>query len=55
VKKEALYAKDEELVAWYRTAGFIAREGKTAGPFGGVLISLTRLVGERQKILAALK
>lgn len=53
-KKEALYAKEEELVAWYFTAGFIARE-QDAKPFGGNLISLSRFVGDREGILKALE
>lgn len=53
-KKEALYAKDEELVAWYLTDGFMARE-QHAKPFGGNLISLTRFVGDREAILKALR
>jgi len=43
VKRESLYSKPEELVGWYLTAGFIAR-GTNAEPFGGVLISVTRMV-----------
>lgn len=37
-KEESLYgAKGEELVAWYPTAGFVART-KTAGPYGGIVM-----------------
>lgn len=52
-KKESLYAKEEELVAWYLTAGFVARE-QHAKPFGGNLISLSKFVGDREAILKAL-
>ncbi|KXT07419.1 hypothetical protein AC578_478 [Pseudocercospora eumusae] len=43
VKTEDLYAKDEELVAWYQTSGFLARD-QHATPFGGCLVFLTKLV-----------
>lgn len=54
VKNDGLYSKDEELVAWYFTVGFIARE-QHALPFGGALISVTNLVGDREAIVQALK
>ncbi|KAF2161752.1 hypothetical protein M409DRAFT_58829 [Zasmidium cellare ATCC 36951] len=41
VKKEGLCVKEDELVAWYLTEGFVAR-GEHARPFGGNLISLSR-------------
>lgn len=53
-KKEALYSKEEELVAWYLTDGFVARE-QHAKPFGGNLISLTKFVGDREAILKVLR
>lgn len=40
VKNEGLYSKNEELVAHYLAAGFIARKDH-ALPFGGTLISQT--------------
>lgn len=43
VKKEGLYSKDEELVAYYLAAGFIARNDH-AVPFGGTIISQTRFI-----------
>lgn len=43
VKREGLYSKDEELVAFYPSAGFVAREVH-ALPFGGTLISLSRFI-----------
>lgn len=43
VKKEGLYSKDEELIACYLAAGFIARKDH-ALPFGGTLISQTKFI-----------
>lgn len=43
VKKEDLYSKNEDLVAYYFAAGFIARH-EHALPFGGNLISQTQFV-----------
>ncbi|KAK0922605.1 hypothetical protein LTR91_004380 [Friedmanniomyces endolithicus] len=59
VREEALYAKPEELVAWYLTAGFVARNGN-AGSRGkegeGVVISVTKMTcTDRAKVLAALE
>ncbi|WPG98083.1 Hypothetical protein R9X50_00086900 [Acrodontium crateriforme] len=48
VKKEGLYAKPEELVAWYQAGGFVARDVH-AKPFGNVLISVTRMTTNDQK------
>lgn len=44
MKRENLYAKPEELVAWYLAGGFVARDGEaeTAGS-GNMLVSVTRL------------
>ncbi|KAK5111130.1 hypothetical protein LTR62_005329 [Meristemomyces frigidus] len=51
VKRENLYTKEEELVAWYRAAGFEARQG--GGKEGeGVLISISRMqCKDRQKVV----
>jgi len=59
VREEALYAKPEELVAWYLTAGFVARNGN-AGSRGkegeGVVISVTKMTcTDRAKVLAVLE
>lgn len=44
MKKEGLYAKPEELVAWYPAGGFVARgEGPREGG-GKVVVSVTTLV-----------
>lgn len=52
--KEGLYSRPEELVAWYLTAGFVARPGaSTEG--GGNLVSLTKFVGNKEKVLKAMK
>lgn len=44
VKKEGLYSKDEELVAYYLAAGFIARKDHALPFGGGTLISQTKFV-----------
>ncbi|EMC94848.1 hypothetical protein BAUCODRAFT_25951 [Baudoinia panamericana UAMH 10762] len=55
VKREELYAKPEELVAWYHAAGFVARDG-VAVSGEGVLISVTRMVCKnRQQALDLLR
>ena len=59
IKREALYRKDEDLIAYYPTAGFIARE-TSAKPFGkGVIVMLAKFVlkggkDERDKALKIL-
>ncbi|KAK1068376.1 hypothetical protein LTR12_013739 [Friedmanniomyces endolithicus] len=62
VREEGLYAKPEELVAWYLTAGFVARSGSTPGSNGrgkegeGVVISLTTMTcTDRAKALGVLE
>ncbi|KAK0366562.1 hypothetical protein LTR91_003321 [Friedmanniomyces endolithicus] len=62
VREEDLYAKPEELVAWYLTAGFVARSGSTPGSNGrgkegeGVVISVTKMTcTDRAKVLAVLR
>jgi hypothetical protein len=52
VRREDLYAKPEELVAWYLAAGFVSRQSG-AQPFGGgVLISVSKMVtADRERIL----
>jgi len=49
-----LYAKSEELVAWYLTAGFVARPGR--GKEGeGVIISVTKMTcTDRSQVLGVL-
>ena len=56
VKQEQLYAKPEELVAWYQTAGFIARRD-SAPPYGGkVTVSVSKLACHNaDAVLGALK
>jgi len=57
VKKEGLYEKPEELVAWYQAAGFVARDGgaKESGR-GGPLISVTRMVaGDSEELFGLLR
>lgn len=55
VKRERLYSKDEDLVAYYFTAGFVARKDH-AFPFGGTLISLTRFIcNDKAAVLELLK
>ncbi|KAK5676610.1 hypothetical protein LTS10_010911 [Elasticomyces elasticus] len=55
VKREGLYSKPEELVAWYQTAGFVAR-GKGSKEGEGVLISTTRMeCNDRQKVIDVLR
>ncbi|TKA82980.1 hypothetical protein B0A55_01559 [Friedmanniomyces simplex] len=59
VKQETLYSRPEELVAWYLTAGFVAR-GKAAGGSGkegeGVVISVTKMAcTDRKKVLDVLE
>ncbi|KAK0941902.1 hypothetical protein LTR29_006628 [Friedmanniomyces endolithicus] len=55
VREEGLYAQPEELVAWYLSAGFVARPGR--GKEGeGVIISLTKMTcTDRAKALAVLR
>ncbi|KXT14672.1 hypothetical protein AC579_6402 [Pseudocercospora musae] len=54
VKAEDLYAKGEELVAWYQTSGFLAREQHSI-PFGGCLVFLTKLIcKDRDEVLKLL-
>ncbi|KAI7238430.1 hypothetical protein KC330_g2543 [Hortaea werneckii] len=43
VKQENLYAKPEELVAWYPAGGFLARDSSA----DGVLVSVTRMTAKR--------
>ncbi|CAK4034731.1 Hypothetical predicted protein [Lecanosticta acicola] len=54
VKKEGLYSKDEELVAWYLTAGFVARVN-AGNNGGGNLVSLTKFIGKKEGVLKALE
>jgi len=58
VKAEDLYAKPEELVAWYPEAGFVAREA-VAGPFGGGnIVMVAKFLcreGGRDKVLGGLR
>lgn len=52
--KEGLYSKPEDLVAWYLTAGFVARPGaSTEG--GQNMVSLTKFVGDKEKVLKTMK
>ncbi|KAK5715551.1 hypothetical protein LTR15_010196 [Elasticomyces elasticus] len=55
VKRESLYSKPEELVAWYQTDGFVAR-GKGSKEGEGVLISTTRMeYKDRRKVIDVLQ
>ncbi|KAK4951322.1 hypothetical protein LTR10_010295 [Elasticomyces elasticus] len=55
VKRESLYSKPEELVAWYQTDGFVAR-GKGGKEGEGVLISTTKMeCKDRQTVLDVLQ
>lgn len=51
--------KEDEMVAWYLQAGFVAREGERyARPFGGgkVLVTLRRVVAkDRGELLRGLE
>ncbi|RMY49784.1 hypothetical protein D0865_07289 [Hortaea werneckii] len=47
VKQENLYAKPEELVAWYPAGGFQARYSSANGEEVGVLVSVTRMTAKR--------
>lgn len=47
VKQEGLYAKPEELAAWYPAGGFIARDSSADGEENGVLVSVTRMTAKR--------
>ncbi|RMX71162.1 hypothetical protein D0869_15914 [Hortaea werneckii] len=47
VKQENLYAKPEELVAWYPARGFLARDSSADGEEDGVLVSVTRMTAKR--------
>lgn len=46
VKQENLYAKLEELVAWYPAGGFLARDSSTYGTEDGTLVSVTRMTAK---------
>lgn len=54
VKDERLYEKDEELVVWYPTAGFVSRSD-SAAPFGnGTVVMLAVFTckdGQRDKVV----
>lgn len=55
VKREGLYEKPEELVAWYFADGFVAREAD-ALPFGSALVSVTRMVcRDREEVFGMMK
>lgn len=57
VKTEGLYSeKGEEMVVWYPTAGFIARED-VAAPYGGVIMLalFTSKDGERDAVVEVLE
>ncbi|KAK5732942.1 hypothetical protein LTR17_010075 [Elasticomyces elasticus] len=55
VRRESLYSKPEELVAWYQTAGFVAR-GKGSKEGEGVLISITKMeCKDRQEVVDVLQ
>lgn len=47
VKKENLYAKPEELVAWYPAGGFLARDSSADREEEAVLVSVTRMTARR--------
>lgn len=47
VKQENLYAKPEELVAWYPAGGYLARDSSADGEEEGVLVSVTRMTAKR--------
>ncbi|KAI6874189.1 hypothetical protein KC323_g781 [Hortaea werneckii] len=47
VKQENLYAKPEELVAWYPAGGFLARDSSLRGGEDGVLVSVTRMTAKK--------
>ncbi|RMX71646.1 hypothetical protein D0869_15423 [Hortaea werneckii] len=47
VKQEDLYAKPEELVAWYPAGGFQARDSSVDGEEDRVLVSVTRMTAKR--------
>ncbi|KAI7260420.1 hypothetical protein KC343_g4200 [Hortaea werneckii] len=47
VKQENLYAKPEELVAWYPAGGFLARDSSARGGEDGVLVSITRMTAKK--------
>merc|ERR1712070_709130 len=47
VRQENLYAKPEELVAWYPAGGFLARGLSACGENDGVLVSVTRMTAKK--------
>lgn len=55
-KREEFFAKDEQLVVWYPTAGFVSRDD-TAPPFGRGVVVITGMVtskdGMRDKAVEA--
>ncbi|TKA32351.1 hypothetical protein B0A50_01457 [Salinomyces thailandicus] len=48
VRREGLYEKPEELVAWWLSEGFVARDGdaRATRGSGGTLVSVTRMVAK---------
>lgn len=44
VKKEGLYAKPEDLVAWYPAGGFVGRRSRVEEGGGKVVVSVSTLV-----------
>ena len=58
VEREGLYAKDEDLTAWYPAAGFVARKGEKETPKAGIVV-LAKFVtkdgeGNREKLVEVL-
>ncbi|KAI7286931.1 hypothetical protein KC345_g915 [Hortaea werneckii] len=47
VKQENLYAQPEELVAWYPTGGFLARDSSADEKEDGFLVSVTRMPAKK--------
>ncbi|KAI7221673.1 hypothetical protein KC333_g1573 [Hortaea werneckii] len=47
VKQEGLYARPEELVAWYPAGGFLTRDSSADRQEEGVLVSVTRMTAKR--------
>lgn len=52
IKREGLYRKDEDLIAYYPTAGFVAR-GASAEPYGkGITVMIAKFTlkgGEEER------
>ncbi|KAI6831635.1 hypothetical protein KC327_g6700 [Hortaea werneckii] len=47
VRQENLYAKPEELVAWYPAGGSLARDSSACGNEDGMLVSVTRMTARK--------